>query len=78
MQKITILKALKIRKKELDENHPHLANSYNNLGLLYKDEGDYEKAEEFYLKALRIVEKVLGENHPNRKIVRKNYEELKK
>jgi tetratricopeptide (TPR) repeat protein len=49
----------------LGEEHPDIAQSYNNLALLYDSMGDYEKAEPLYLKALKIDQKVLGEEHPN-------------
>lgn len=44
--------------------HKETANSYNNLGSVYWQQGEYEKALECDLKALVIREKVLGENHP--------------
>ena len=42
-----------------------LAESYNNLALLYKTQSKYEQSESLYLKAKEIREKELGENHPS-------------
>jgi tetratricopeptide (TPR) repeat protein len=42
-----------------------LATSYRNLGNLYSDKGELDKAENYYLKALEIFEKTLPTNHPN-------------
>ena len=36
-----------------------IANQYCNLGIIYKNRGELEKAEEFYLKSLEIY-KALG------------------
>ena len=41
----------------LGEEHPDTAVIYNNLALVYADEGEYKKAEKFYLKSLNIIEK---------------------
>ncbi len=45
--------------------HPSTATSYNNIGLVYDNQGDYGKALEYYLKALAIHEKTLGREHPS-------------
>ncbi len=42
-----------------------IAIYFNNLGLIFHNSGDYDKAEDYYLKALKIREKVLEENHPD-------------
>jgi tetratricopeptide (TPR) repeat protein len=39
--------------------------TYNNIGAVYDNQGDYPKALEFHLKALNIREKVLGKEHPD-------------
>jgi tetratricopeptide (TPR) repeat protein len=59
------LKALTIREKVLDKNHPHLATSYNNVSVIYISLGDLKKALEYGLKALAIYEKVLDKDHPD-------------
>ena len=40
--------------------HVSTAGSYNNLGALYQDMGNYQKADEFYMKGLKIQEKVMN------------------
>ncbi|MEA3548454.1 MAG: tetratricopeptide repeat protein, partial [Thermodesulfobacteriota bacterium] len=57
-------KALAIALKDLGEQHPKVATSYNNLGSAWYSKGDYDKAIAFYNKALAIVLKVLGDQHP--------------
>ena len=41
-------KALEIRKEVFRENHPDLANSYQNMGLVHKNLNRYTKALEYY------------------------------
>ena len=38
-------------------------NVWCNLGLLYDNMGNLQKAEEFYLKSFKIYENLFGENH---------------
>jgi tetratricopeptide (TPR) repeat protein len=59
------LKAVEIREKVLDKDHPDLATSYNNLSLIYKDLGKYEEALKHQFKAVEIREKVLDKDHPS-------------
>jgi CHAT domain-containing protein len=58
------LQALEILKNVHGENHPDVAASLINLGILYTNLGNYPKAEPYYLQALEIRKKALGENHP--------------
>ena len=58
-------KALAIRKKKLGDGHPDTATSYNNIGLVYSDMGENEKAIEFYKDALKIKKSKLGNTHPD-------------
>jgi tetratricopeptide (TPR) repeat protein len=37
----------------------------NNLAVLYKSQGDYDRALPLYKQALAIRQTVLGENHPD-------------
>ena len=48
----------------MGKEHPSTATTYNNTGLVYRDQGDYEKALEYYEKALAIRIIKLGEDHP--------------
>ena len=41
-----------------------MASCYNNIGLVYANQGDYPKALEYYEKSLAIYLNVYGENHP--------------
>ena len=64
-------KALEVYNRliELEESygkeHPDTAMSYNNIGIVYSDRSDYDKALEYYKLALEIQEKVLGKEHPD-------------
>jgi CHAT domain-containing protein/Flp pilus assembly protein TadD len=53
-----------IREKALGAEHPDTAESLNNLGMLYKEKGDYGKAEPLMIRTLAIYEKALGTEHP--------------
>ncbi len=62
--------AIKIYQRQIalsediyDKDSTDTATSYNNIGLVYMNQGDYDKALEFYFKALVIDEKVLGTEH---------------
>ncbi len=54
-----------------------MAASFNNLALLYNDQGLYAEAEPLFERALAIVERVLGSEHPNLADVLDSYAELK-
>ncbi len=56
-------RALAIRKKVLGPEHPDVAQSLNNLAVLYNCQGEYAEAEPFCQRALEILEKVLGPEH---------------
>jgi len=58
-------RALKIREKVLDSNHPDIAESLNDLAGLYESQGKYSEAEPLYKRALKIQENVLGSEHPD-------------
>jgi len=53
-------KALAIREKLLDPEHPDVAESLNRLGVIYSGQGRYIEAERLYKRALAILEKALG------------------
>ncbi len=52
-------------KQTLSPNHPSLAISYNNIGGVYQNKGEYTKALSFYEKDLEISRKTLPPNHPS-------------
>ena len=54
-----------IREKTLGPDHPDVAQSLNNLALLYDTQGQYTQAEPLYKRALAIVERALGPDHPH-------------
>ena len=58
---------------DLEQQHPSVATSLNNLAGLYESMGEYEKALPLYKKALEIVDKKLGQNHPNTVTIKNNY-----
>ena len=41
------------------------ATFYNNIGLVYYEQGEYDQALEYYNKALEIDEKLLGKDNPS-------------
>ena len=56
--------ALDIRLAMYGEMHPDVAESYGNIGLVYFEQGDMRKAQEYYKTAIKIDEKTLGPQHP--------------
>ena len=52
---------MKITHHILGEDHPDTLRSLNNLGLLLKDKGEFDKAEILLRKALEGARRVLGE-----------------
>ena len=55
-----IKRALAIKEKALEPDHPFLARRLNNLAKLYKAQGRYAEAEPLFRRALAIFEKVPG------------------
>ncbi|CAF4353074.1 unnamed protein product, partial [Rotaria sordida] len=47
-------RSLEIEKIALPPNHPDLAKSYNNIGLVYYHMGEYSKALSSYERSLEI------------------------
>ena len=56
-------KCIEICEKELGEEHPSTAISYNNLAGVYYNQGKYKEVEELYKKCIQIHGKMLGEEH---------------
>ncbi len=57
--------SLEIREKTLGQDHLDVADSLNNLGVLYHDQGKYDEAEQLHKRALEIRKKVLKPDHPD-------------
>lgn len=53
--------ALIIWQQALGSSHSHVAACFNNLALLYAEQGTYEQAEQFYLLALAIWQQADGQ-----------------
>jgi tetratricopeptide (TPR) repeat protein len=58
-------KALAIRLAAFGENHPDVAMSYHNIGVVYNQQGRYTEALQHFQKALAIQLAAFGENHPD-------------
>lgn len=71
-------RALPIREQALGPTHPDVAQSLNNLGVLYRNLEKYAEAELLLGRAINIYEEVLGTGHPTSQMVRETYEELLK
>ena len=60
-----LTRALAIREKIADRDHPDLARSQNNVGALYIAQGKLAKAEPLLKRALAIRNKAFGREHPD-------------
>jgi tetratricopeptide (TPR) repeat protein len=60
-----LTQVLKIQEKLLGPEHPELAQTLNNLGVLRHTQGRYTEAEAFYRWALEICEAHLGLQDPD-------------
>jgi tetratricopeptide (TPR) repeat protein len=49
------------------ETNKDVANTYNSTGVVYKAQGKYDQALEYYEKAIEIDLKTVGNNHPQTK-----------
>ena len=56
--------AATLRISDEREDHPHTASSFNNLGLVYFDQGDFTAAAERFEQAARIAKRRLASDHP--------------
>jgi CHAT domain-containing protein/tetratricopeptide (TPR) repeat protein len=57
-------RSLSILEQALGANHPFVAESLNNLAVLYRAQGNYAQSEPLYQRSLSIYEQALGANHP--------------
>jgi tetratricopeptide (TPR) repeat protein len=71
-------RSLEIKKIALPPNHPSLATSYNNIGLVYDNMGECSKALSYYENAQEIWQKSLPLTHPHISGVKNNIEMVKK
>jgi tetratricopeptide (TPR) repeat protein len=55
--------ALAIKKKELSSEHPSIASTLNEMGIVQEKMGNDEKAFEYFTQALEICQKYLLSNH---------------
>ena len=46
-------------------HHPSAAKSYNNIGVVYKEQGKHEEALVQYQKALQVFLDVYSQEHPD-------------
>ena len=53
------------RKRVLGEDHPSTLGSLNNLAILFKNKGEYDRALPLYEECLAKMKRVLGEDHPD-------------
>ena len=54
--------------KKLGDDHPDVAMTYANIGILYDTKlKKYKEALDFFQKALKIFKAKLGDEHPNTK-----------
>ncbi|MDB9506114.1 tetratricopeptide repeat protein [Microcystis aeruginosa CS-338/01] len=62
---LLLQQSLAIRKQQLGDNHPDVAQSLNNLAELYLSQGRYSEAEPLLQQSLAIRKQQLGDNHPD-------------
>ena len=48
-------KTLSIRLKKLGDDHPDVAMAYNNIAIVYRNQGKSKEAVQMYKKALSII-----------------------
>jgi tetratricopeptide (TPR) repeat protein len=58
-------KSLAIQEEQLPSDHPEVAMSYSNIGVVHQTLGQYDLAIECYSRALKIRLKPLPVHHPN-------------
>ena len=61
-----------VDKKVYGKDHPFTSTSYNNIGLMMIEKGDYDGSLNMYYKCLAIREKVYGKDHPDTAITYNN------
>ena len=71
-------RALAIKEELLGQDHPDVAMTLNNLGVLVKTLGRREEAEALYERALAIFERTLDRDHSRLLLCRRNLEKLRR
>jgi tetratricopeptide (TPR) repeat protein len=66
-------KCLSIELKDLGDEHPAVATSYNGIGMTYHNKGKYDKALEYFEKSMVLRLKKLGSEFQN---VAKSYNNI--
>ncbi len=69
-------KALDIRQS-LPPNHPDLASSYNNIGLVYEHIRNHSTARSLYRRAVNIGQESLPANHPTLQTFKSNLKRIR-
>src|SRR5690349_23629624 len=64
-KEVELKEVLARAEREHGRDHPDVAQSLNNLALLYVRQGRYAEAEPLHRRALAIREKALGRDHPD-------------
>jgi len=55
--------SLDIRKQILPSNHPSIATTLHNIGLVFYNQGKYDQALKYYNESLVIYKQTLPSNH---------------
>jgi C4-dicarboxylate-specific signal transduction histidine kinase len=69
-------KSIPIQKKILGSKHPYIAESLNNLAIVYEAKGETAKAQNCFEHAQTIINQVLDKSHPTARIISQNYLQL--
>jgi hypothetical protein len=52
-------------KRVLGDDHPNMLSSLNNLAVLFKSKGEYDRALPLLEECLARLKRVIGDDHPN-------------
>jgi tetratricopeptide (TPR) repeat protein len=66
-----------MRQRLLGEEHLDVAQSLNNLALLYYEQEQFERAVPFLEQAVQMLRQLLGEEHPSTQRLHQNLERVK-
>ena len=59
-----ISQALELFKKTLGDDHLYVGFCLSNIGSLFQDKGEIQRAKSFYLMALEIYSQNISPDHP--------------